>query len=311
MPKVTTPGSTGFSPSVTKACSTWLSIGSRRPAIAPTWLDRPATAIPTFPAAMYPREVSTPRTRPCLDAEPGHLAVLDQVHPARVRPPGEPPGHRVVPRRARPPLQEPAADREARVGEVEERPPRPHLLARQELRVVALHPHGVPAPREGVELPVRMAEVQHAALRHHHVVVQLLLQPLPELQRMRVELAVPLEQVVRPHDRGVAPDVAAAEIPPLQHRDIGDPVVLREVVGRRQPVPAAADDDDVIGGLRLRVAPDRRPAPVAGQRIPNDRPGRIPHGREQSGSARQAQGGGYRPPLSAPGAGRTDAQSRR
>ena len=311
MPKVTTPGRTGFSPSVTKACSTWLSIGSRRPAISPTWLDRPATAIPTLPAAMYPREVSTPRTRPPSMRKPVTSQFWIRSTPRASAPRANPQATascRAVPG---PPLQEAAADREARVGEVEERPSRPHLLARQELRVVPLHPHGVPAPGEGVELAVRVAEVQHAPLRHHHVVVELLLQPLPELQRMRVELAVPLEQVVGPHDRRVAPDVAAAEIPPLQHRDVGDPVVLREIVGRRQPVPAAADDDGVIGGLRLRVAPDRRPAPVAGQRIPNDRPGRIPHGPRAKRLRAAGARGGLPPPVSTPGAGRTDAQSRR
>ena len=202
-----------------------------------------------------------------LDAKPGHLAVLDQIDAARVRGPRKAPGHRVVPRRPGPPLQKPAVDRKARVVEVEVRRVGPHLLAGQQLRVVALQPHGVAAPREGVELAVGVAEVEHAALRHHHVVVQLPLQPLPELQRMRIELRVALQQVVRPHDRGVAPDIAAAELSPAPAPRRSDAVVLGEVVGGRKPVPAAADDDDVVGGLWRRVAPDRRPVPVAGQRV--------------------------------------------
>ena len=212
-----------------------------------------------------------------LDAQARHLAVLDQVDPARVRGARVAPGDRVVPRRPGPPLQEAAIDGEARVVEVEERPAGAHLLARQQLRVVALQPHRVAAPGVGVELAVGVAEVQDAALRHHDVVVELLLEPLPELERMRVELAVAPEQVVRPHDRRVPPDVAAAEIAALEHGDARDAVVLRQVERGRQPVPAAADDDDVVGGLRRRVAPDRRPVPAAGQRIPDDRPGRVAH----------------------------------
>ena len=41
------------------------------------------------------------------------------------------------------------------------------------------------------------------------------------------------------------------------------PVLLGEVERRRQPMPAAADDDDVVGRLELGVAPDGRPARVA------------------------------------------------
>ena len=34
------------------------------------------------------------------------------------------------------------------------------------------------------------------------------------------------------------------------------PWLLRQVVGGREAVPAAADDHDVVGALRLRVAPE-------------------------------------------------------
>ena len=58
---------------------------------------------------------------------------------------------------------------------------RAHLLAVEQLGIDAVQPHGVAAPREGVALRVGMVEVQHAALADHGVVVEVLLQPLPEL----------------------------------------------------------------------------------------------------------------------------------
>src|SRR3546814_10809100 len=75
------------------------------------------------------------------------------------------------------------------------------------------------------------------------------------------------QQVVGAHDRRVAPDVASAEPALLQHRDPGDAVVLGEVVGGGEPVSAAADDDHVVGRLRLRRAPHALPLAVAAQGI--------------------------------------------
>ena len=108
-----------------------------------------------------------------------------------------------------------------------------------------------------------MKQVDHAALAHHRVVVQVLLQPLPELERMAVKLRVALKAIVGAHNRRVAPHIAAAQIALFEHGDIGHPVVLGEVIGRRKPVSAAPNDDGVILGLRLGVAPMRRPALVA------------------------------------------------
>ena len=45
------------------------------------------------------------------------------------------------------------------------------------------------------------------------------------------------------------------------NRHIGDAMFLRQVIGGRQAVPAAADDDHVIGWLRVRAAPDLLPVP--------------------------------------------------
>ena len=133
---------------------------------------------------------------------------------------------------------------------------RAHLLAIQQLGVDPVQAHGVAAPGIGVALGVGVIEVEHAALADHGVVVEVLLQSLPQLHRPFVERRVAGQQVVGADDGGVAADVAAAEPALLQHRDIGDPVLLGEIERGRQPVPAAADDDDVVGRLELGVAPD-------------------------------------------------------
>ena len=71
------------------------------------------------------------------------------------------------------------------------------------LGIVALIAHGVAAPGEGVALTVGMAQVEHAALAHHDIVIEFLLQPLPETKRMAVELGIARQAVIGAHDGGV------------------------------------------------------------------------------------------------------------
>jgi len=176
------------------------------------------------------------------------------------------------------PLHQPAMDGKPRIVEIEKRHQRPHLFTPQEFRILARQPHGVAAPRKGIALPVGMIEIDHAPLRHHRVEIQLLLEPFPQLQRIRIERLVALEQIIGPHDGGVAPDIARAEIALLQHRHIGDAVVLGEIIGRRQAMPAAADNDHVIVALRLRLPPRWLPALVARKPLPKNRKCGIFHG---------------------------------
>ena len=61
---MTTIGWTGSSSSETSAWSGWLWSGSRMPAIAATIEAWPAATIATLPAAIRPRDVCTPVTRP-------------------------------------------------------------------------------------------------------------------------------------------------------------------------------------------------------------------------------------------------------
>ncbi len=219
---------------------------------------------------MAPRVVSTPTMRLAFAQEAGHLAVLDDVDTAIARGARIAPDDGIVPGRAAARLQEPALDRETRIVEVEKRQPAAYAIGIEQLGIDAMQAHGVAATGEGVALGVGMAQVDDAALAHHDVVVEVLLQALPELHRPLVERLVARQQVIRADDRGVAARIARADPAPLHHGDVRDAVVLREVIGRGEPVPAAADDHDVVARLRSGIAPQRSPATMAGKRLADE-----------------------------------------
>ena len=198
----------------------------------------------------------------------GDFAVLDDVDAARVRRTRVAPGDGIVACIAAPPLQGAAHDRVARPGRgVEDRAERLDLLRRKELGIHSIEPVGVDPPRRLLQIVDVVDQVQHAPLAEHQVVVQLLRQPFPQLERMLVEGRALVPQVVGADHRGVAPGVAAAEPTFLQHRHVGDAVERGEVVGGGEPMPAGTDDDHVVGGLGRRAAPLLRPAFVMAQRI--------------------------------------------
>jgi hypothetical protein len=82
-----------------------------------------------------------------------------------------------------------------------------------------------------------VGEVQHPALAELEVRAEVLLEPLPELERVLVDRRALVPQVVGTDHRGVAGHVAAREPALLDDADVGDPVVLRQVVGGGQAVP--------------------------------------------------------------------------
>ena len=196
------------------------------------------------------------------------LAILDDVHAtgrgcARVAP-----GDRVVPRCAAAPLQRRADDRIADVARnVQDRAESLRFFGREPFIVDPGQAIGVHVTFSHLNVMHIVRQHEHAARRVHHVVVQLLRQALPQLQRVLVERREFLPEVIGADDRGVAPGIAAAEPALLQDRDIGDAVLLGEVIGGREPVPARADDDGVIRSLRLGVAPLLRPAGIVLERL--------------------------------------------
>src|SRR2546430_11249629 len=78
----------------------------------------------------------------------------------------------------------------------------------------------------------------------------------PELERVFVDRGALIPEVVRANDGRVAGHVAACQPASLEHGDIGDAVVLRQVIRRGQTMAAGADDDDLVRTPRLRVAPE-------------------------------------------------------
>src|SRR4029078_2004422 len=83
--------------------------------------------------------------------------------------------------------------------------------------------------------------------RRAHLVLEVAI----HLERVLVEADRLRQAVVGADDRGVPTGVARGDVIRLEDSHVRDAVACREVVRGRQPVPAAADDDDVIAALRL------------------------------------------------------------
>ncbi len=130
------------------------------------------------------------------------------------------------------------------------------LVRLQPLGVHSVEPVGVDAAHALPDVLEGVREVEDAALAEQEVVVQLLRQALPQLQGVLVDRRALVPQVVGADDRGVAGHVAAGQPALLQDGDVGDAVVLGEVVGGGQTVTAGADDEHVVGALRLGIAPE-------------------------------------------------------
>ena len=95
---------------------------------------------------------------------------------------------------------------------------------------------------------VRVRERQVPVLREHEVEVELVRQAFVQPDALAVEGRAFGRAVVRADDRRVAARRARADVGLLEDGDVADPVPLREVVGGREPVRAAADDDDLVAG---------------------------------------------------------------
>lgn len=197
-------------------------------------------------------------------ADRRHGTILDDVDAARRCAAGVPPGDGVMPRRAGAPLQRRSNDRvTGRRRNIERRAELLRLLRRQPLVVDAIQAVRMDVALEGLDIVNVVREHHHAALGIHDVVVQILGQRFPKIERAVIKTRALVIEVVRADDSRVATRVAAAEPALVDHRDIGDPMLLREVVCRTQAVPAGADDHHVVSSLGLGIRPLLSPVRLA------------------------------------------------
>ncbi len=213
---------------------------------------------------------------PAGDVDAGHLGALDEVDAERIGRPRIAPRDVVVLGDAAARLVGRPEDRVARLGrDVEDRADARHVLDRQPFGVDAAQAVGVDPSHALADVGQVVGEVHPAALVEQEVVVELLAERLPHLERLLVDRRALVEQVVGPDDRRIAGDVPAGQPAALDHRDVRDAVLAREVVGGREAVTPAADDHDVVGRARLRVPPqaggvlrDALPVGGHGHRVP-------------------------------------------
>ncbi len=206
---------------------------------------------------MVPRLVLTPGDPVAVLEEAGDFAVLDDVHAEFVTLAGEGPGDVVVLGDAGARLVRGAHDRVADVVvDVQDRAEFLDLGRVQPFRVHAVELVGPDPAHAFTHVPQGVCQVHHPALAEQEVVFEFLRQDLPELEGVLVDGRALVPEVVGADDGGVPGHVPAGQPALFQDRDVRHPVVLGQVVGRRQAVAAAADNHRVVALLRIRVAPE-------------------------------------------------------
>ena len=220
---------------------------------------------------------------PLLDEDPPHLAALDQVDPERVSRPRESPRHVLVPGDAAARLVGRTEHRVAHVRrDVHHRTDLGHLRRLEPLGVDPVQHVRLDAADTVPHVLQRVRQVDDASLAEQQVVIELRLEPLPELERVLVDRGALVPEIVRADDRRVARDVPAGEPAALDHRHVGETVLLRQVVRGGEPVPAAAHDHDLVRPLRLGRPPEEVRV-LAAQRVPRCAARRCPRSRPRPG----------------------------
>ena len=174
----------------------------------------PATAMPVRPARMRPARGLDAADAPALHDEARHLAVLDDVDAERVGGARIAPGHGVVARRAGPPLQERATDGEARLLGIVEIGQQLHdVAAVEQLGVDAVEPHDVAAARQRHRAALGpWANTIWPRCDSMTLKLRACDSPSHSFSENSKNCGVAVDHVVRAHDRGVAPDIAGADI---------------------------------------------------------------------------------------------------
>ena len=112
-------------------------------------------------------------------------------------------------------------------------------------------------------------------LTEHHVVVKIVAQVFPELERMFIKLTVAGKHVVGADNGGVTPRIPTTKPAFFHDGDIGDTMVLREIIRGSEPVQSGTDNHDIVLRLGFRVTPGALPTLLAGQAVDEYFPGGI------------------------------------
>ena len=190
------------------------------------------------------------------------FALLDDVHAHVGTGTCIAPSHRIVTGCAAAFLVEATHDGVARAVDIDDRDQLFQLLWGHPLGRNALQLVRHDGPLIAAHLMVGLREHDQAAGREHDVVVQILGQVLIELESLVVDRRRGVLQVVRTDDRGVTTCVTTAEPAFFDDRDIGDAVILTEVIGGREAVATRTNDDHIVFLLRLGRTPSTLPSCV-------------------------------------------------
>ena len=112
-----------------------------------------------------------------------------------------------------------------------------------------------------------MTQVKHAALAEHHVIVEFLTKPFPELERQLVELGCFIPEIVRANNGGIAGCVTTTQIAFLDHCDIGNAMDFGKVVGCGQTMSATTYNNHIVVVFGLGAAPQFLPVFMVAQGV--------------------------------------------
>ena len=175
-----------------------------------------------------------------------YFGQLVDFHAALGRLLGVAPGHRVVACGCAVDVPQASQHRQVTGVEVEAGHQFTNLLAVDHFGTTAEVLVDLGALAEGAHGSVGVRQGELAALGIHDVEVELVRQVLEHAHRFCIKAPALAGEVVGADYRRVARGIAAAQVGLFQHGDIGDAVILGQVVGDGQAVAAAADDHHVI-----------------------------------------------------------------
>src|SRR6202035_1628033 len=192
-----------------------------------------------------------------LEVKSDDLAVLDQIDAHLVRFAGEGPGDVIVLRDAAPSLQRPADDGVAHIQRgVDDRAKRFDLIDGEPLGIDPVEPIGVDAPHRFAAVAEAVHQAEDAALAEEDVVIELLPERFPQLERVLVDGGALVPEVVGADHGRIPGHVATGQPAPFEDGHVRDPFIPGEVIGGGEAGTTAAHDDDVVDALRFRIAPE-------------------------------------------------------